>query len=232
MRSSSTACAGSRISSNRSGASALTATWVSGSIGPECRAQRHHYQCGLIPTTGPGKVCGKPRISVSDGPDAVLPSRADPSLMVTTSLAERLAAPGARPLPVLERDVCELMTPGVTSMVESASLARVFEAFAAHRVHALVVTGAKSGQTARMDHRAWAARLGWARCIVAPRPRCDHRKGHRHPAERVRRGSPDDAAARGRGSPPRPTAPRRGAGGCRVGARPRSQHTSLKRRRT
>src|SRR5680860_1658197 len=45
----------------------------------------------------PGKVCGKPRISVSDGPDAVLPSRADPSLMVTTSLAERLAAPGARP---------------------------------------------------------------------------------------------------------------------------------------
>jgi CBS domain-containing protein len=62
------------------------------------------------------------------------------------SLAERLAAPGARPLPVLERDVCELMTPGVTSIVESSSLARVFEAFAAHRVHALLVTGATSGR--------------------------------------------------------------------------------------
>ncbi len=66
--------------------------------------------------------------------------------MVNLSFAERLAAPGAHHLPVLEREVSELMTPGVTSIVESAPLTRVFEAFAAHNVHALLVTGASTGR--------------------------------------------------------------------------------------
>ena len=74
------------------------------------------------------------------------------------SLTERLAAPGDHHLPVLEREVSELMTPGVTSIVESASLTLVFEAFAAHRVHALLVTGASTGRA-----------LGWitARGLLA-----------------------------------------------------------------
>ncbi len=97
--------------------------------------------------------------------------------MAITSLAERLAAPGARPLAVLERDVCELMTPGVTSIVESSPLARVYEAFAAHRVHALLVTGATSGRplgwvTAR-GLLAWVGRdvlLLRARDAITERP--------------------------------------------------------------
>lgn len=78
--------------------------------------------------------------------------------MATSSLAEQLVAPAAHGLPVLEREVRELMTAGVTSIAESASLARVFEAFAAHRVHALAVTGAETGRP-----------LGWitARALLA-----------------------------------------------------------------
>lgn len=47
-----------------------------------------------------------------------------------------------------ERDpnVYELMTPGVTSIVESAPLSSVFDAFAAHGVHAILVTGATNGR--------------------------------------------------------------------------------------
>lgn len=61
------------------------------------------------------------------------------------SLAERLAAPGFGVLPVLEREVRDLMTPGVVSIVESAALPRVFQAFAAHRVHSVLVVGANTG---------------------------------------------------------------------------------------
>ena len=46
---------------------------------------------------------------------------------------------------MLEREVRDLMTPGVVSIVESAGLPRVFQAFAAHRVHALLVVGADTG---------------------------------------------------------------------------------------
>lgn len=66
--------------------------------------------------------------------------------MSQTTLAENLAAPGVRALPVLKREVSELMTPGVISIVESASLARVFQAFAVHRVHALLVVGGSTGR--------------------------------------------------------------------------------------
>lgn len=65
--------------------------------------------------------------------------------MPHVSLAEHFAAPAVGRLPVLQREVSELMTPGVTSIVETATIARVFDAFAAHRVHALLVTGTKTG---------------------------------------------------------------------------------------
>ena len=42
------------------------------------------------------------------------------------------------------------MTPGVISIAESTSVGRVFQAFAAHPVHAILVTGAQTG-----------APLGW-----------------------------------------------------------------------
>ena len=38
------------------------------------------------------------------------------------------------------------MTPGVISIVETAPMTRVFDAFAAHRVHALAVSGAQTGR--------------------------------------------------------------------------------------
>jgi CBS domain-containing protein len=40
----------------------------------------------------------------------------------------------------------DLMTPGVISIVEDASLAQVHRALAAHRVHALLVVGRRSGR--------------------------------------------------------------------------------------
>lgn len=66
-------------------------------------------------------------------------------LMTTISLAEHFAAPGPHQLPVLEREVADLMTPGVVSIAENAPVRRVFQAFAAHPVHAILVTGSNSG---------------------------------------------------------------------------------------
>ena len=65
--------------------------------------------------------------------------------MTTVSLAERFAAPARPTLPVLEREVSDLMTPGVVSIAENAHIQRVFQAFGAHDVHAILVTGAHSG---------------------------------------------------------------------------------------
>ena len=64
--------------------------------------------------------------------------------MTSLSLADHFAAP-SRELPVLEREVADLMTPGVVSIAENTPVRRVFQAFAAHPVQAILVTGTESG---------------------------------------------------------------------------------------
>lgn len=46
----------------------------------------------------------------------------------------------------LEWEVREIMTPGVTSVVEDASLRQVYRSLAAHRVHAMLVLGLVDGR--------------------------------------------------------------------------------------
>ena len=66
-------------------------------------------------------------------------------MSTSISLAEHFAAPARQPLPLLEREVADLMTPGVVSITERAPVRRVFQALAAHPVHAILVTGTESG---------------------------------------------------------------------------------------
>jgi CBS domain-containing protein len=47
---------------------------------------------------------------------------------------------------MLEREVRELMTPGVVTIVEDATLGQVYRALRAHRVHALLVVGRQGGR--------------------------------------------------------------------------------------
>src|SRR5512134_1434691 len=46
---------------------------------------------------------------------------------------------------LLEREVREFMTPGCVTISEDASVAQAAEALAKHRVHAVLVVGAKNG---------------------------------------------------------------------------------------
>jgi CBS domain-containing protein len=46
---------------------------------------------------------------------------------------------------LLEREVREFMTPGCVTISEDASVAQAAEALATHRVHAVLVVGAKNG---------------------------------------------------------------------------------------
>lgn len=47
--------------------------------------------------------------------------------------------------PLLEREVAEIMTPGCVMISEAASVADAARAMAAHRVHAVLVVGARNG---------------------------------------------------------------------------------------
>ena len=67
----------------------------------------------------------------------------DPS--TAPSLAERLAAPGSR-IAVLDRTAEDVMTPGVVTISESASLRRTYRSLVAHRVHAVLVVGRTTGK--------------------------------------------------------------------------------------
>lgn len=63
---------------------------------------------------------------------------------LATNYAETIVAPMTHPGNALDREVRTLMTPGVVSMAEDASLTQVLRALAAHRVHALLVMGQES----------------------------------------------------------------------------------------
>jgi CBS domain-containing protein len=82
---------------------------------------------------------------------------------MTSQLASRSAAgaPGdsARRDPLLEREVAEFMTPGCVVISEAASVAAAAKAMAAHRVHAVLVVGARNGTPLGwVTHRGL---LGW-----------------------------------------------------------------------
>ena len=60
---------------------------------------------------------------------------------------------------LLDREVAELMTPGCVVISEAASVAEAAKAMAAHRVHAILVVGARNGTPLGwITHRGL---LGW-----------------------------------------------------------------------
>jgi CBS domain-containing protein len=46
---------------------------------------------------------------------------------------------------LLDREVCEFMTPGCVAISEDATVAQAADALAVHRVHAVLVVGARNG---------------------------------------------------------------------------------------
>lgn len=91
--------------------------------------------------------------------------------MIATHRNEFLTAPdrsGGRPL---DREVREIMSPGVTSVVEDASLRQVYRALVAHRVHAILVLGLTDGRPV-----GWVTAsglLGWIDTDATMRPARD-----------------------------------------------------------
>jgi CBS domain-containing protein len=63
-----------------------------------------------------------------------------------THAAQEMMAPSHRSRNTLSMEARELMTPGVISIVEDATLSQVRRALAAHHVHALLVLGRQSGR--------------------------------------------------------------------------------------
>ena len=82
---------------------------------------------------------------------------------------------------LLDREVCDFMTPGCVSISEDASVAEAAKALAVHRVHAVLVVGAANGTPL-----GWVTArglLGWLGRDRSPpqRTRRDHRAGDGDP---------------------------------------------------
>jgi CBS domain-containing protein len=79
-----------------------------------------------------------------------------------SGMASEQVAPVARvgfSDPLLDREVAELMTPGCVVISETATVADAARAMASHRVHALLVVGARNGTPLGwVTHRGM---LGW-----------------------------------------------------------------------
>jgi len=87
------------------------------------------------------------------------------------------APPGANPVhghdshryhdPLLEREVAEFMTPGCVMISEAASVADAAKAMAVHRVHAVLVVGARNGTPLGwITHRGLLAWIGCDRTLA------------------------------------------------------------------
>jgi CBS domain-containing protein len=74
--------------------------------------------------------------------------RGDAVAMTTleSHAAQRMVAPGQQSRDTLAMEARELMTPGVISIAEDATLSQVYRALGAHHVHALLVMGTRSGR--------------------------------------------------------------------------------------
>ena len=84
---------------------------------------------------------------------------------------EFLAAPRRPAGDPLDWEVREIMSPGVTSVVEDASLRQVYRALAAHRVHAILVLSLADGRAL-----GWVTAkglLGWIGADETMRPARD-----------------------------------------------------------
>lgn len=72
-----------------------------------------------------------------------------PELHATSFDQSAPGGPPAVPEPLgeelLEREVCDFMTPGCITISEDATVAQAAEAMAVHRVHAVLVAGAANG---------------------------------------------------------------------------------------
>lgn len=76
--------------------------------------------------------------------------------------------PGKRPArrhgnpdPLLDREVAEFMTPGCVVVSEAASVSDAAKAMAAHRIHAILVVGARNGTPLGwITHRGLLAWIG------------------------------------------------------------------------
>lgn len=91
--------------------------------------------------------------------------------MIATHRNEFFAAPGRLGTRPLDREVREVMSPGVTSVVEDASLHQVYRALVAHHVHAILVLGLTDGRPI-----GWVTAtglLGWIDSDASMRPARD-----------------------------------------------------------
>ena len=147
------------------------------------------------------------------GKTALGPIRRGPAPPPPEAIPERLSG-RFRSRQLNQLTARDLMMPGVTTIVEEASLENGLRAMVAHRTHAILVTGARTGRP-----------LGWAtdRGLLAHLerdapltidPRCDHGRGGVGDSRRGGQGGSDDVVPHGND-------PRAGGLGCGTDARGR-----------
>lgn len=91
--------------------------------------------------------------------------------MSATHRSEFMTAPDRPGVSPLDREVREIMSPGVMSVVEDASLQQVYRALVAHHVHAILVLGLTDGRPI-----GWVTAtglLGWIGADASMRPARD-----------------------------------------------------------
>jgi CBS domain-containing protein len=99
--------------------------------------------------------------------------------MSPTSVAGKAATPDQLPgADYLEAPVRDVMTPGVVSLVEDASLKQLYRALTAHEVHAVLVIGRTTGRplgwATTRGLLAWVGRdesMAFARDAITEEPR-------------------------------------------------------------
>ena len=87
---------------------------------------------------------------------------------------------------LLDREVCEFMTPGCVAISEGVSVAEAAEALARHRVHAVLVIGAKNGTPLGwVTARGLLGWLGRDRSLASARDAITEQVTAIDPAQRV-----------------------------------------------
>jgi CBS domain-containing protein len=111
---------------------------------------------------------------------ALLPPHPDPlreHYSTATSLGDE----------ILEREVGDFMTPGCVCISEDASVAQAADALRRHRVHAVLVVGAKNGTPLGwVTARGLLGWIGRERALVSAREAITEQVTAIHPCEQVR----------------------------------------------
>jgi CBS domain-containing protein len=111
------------------------------------------------------------------------------ALMASSERMESSTLGVAEELPhdLLEREVRDFMTPGCVTISEDASVADAAEALARHRVHAVLVVGARNGTPLGwVTARGLLNWLGRDRSLVSAREAITEQVTAIHPHERLR----------------------------------------------